>query len=437
MARAQTTIQDSTELSGTALFSGEDVHARLAPADAFTGFLFVRTDLPDSPVVPATVEALSDGFRCTTLSWNNVEVKAVEHLLSACVGLGVDNLIIELDGDEVPALGGCPMDYAEAIRAAGIVEQSSERPVLRLEETISVPEGRATVVAMPQDEGFTVSYVLDFDEGYHPTEAFTITVDADSYMRELAPARTFGLAEDYEEFENLSIGGGVTEENAFVLWRDGKVKKPLSGDPAELRFPDEAVRHKVVDLLGDLALVNADLQTRIVAVRSGHKLNTTLARRLHRLIEEEAGPEEYLDVMEIRRVLPHRYPFLMVDRVLRVEGENKIVAVKNVSINEPFFQGHYPEYPILPGVLQLEALSQTAGLLLLRKLEHTGKVCLLVKLDGVRLRRPVTPGDQLILEVEASRVRSRTAAVRGRGTVNGELACEAEMSFMLVDADAL
>ncbi len=437
MSRLQTTIQDSTELSGKALFSGQQVHVRLAPADAHTGFLFVRADLPDSPVVPATVEALGSGFRCTTLSWNNVEVKAVEHLLSACVGLGVDNLIIEVNGDEVPALGGCPMDYAEALQAAGIVELNTERRVLRIEETISVPEGRATIVAMPQEEGFTVSYVLDFDEGYHPTEAFTITVEPESYMRELAPARTFGLGEDYEQFERLSVGGGITEENAFVLCKDGSVKKPLSGCPAQLRFPDEAVRHKVVDLLGDLALVKADLQTRLVAVRSGHRLNIALARRFQRLLEGEAGPEEYLDVLDIRRVLPHRYPFLMVDRVLRVEGDNKIVAVKNVTINEPFFQGHYPEYPILPGVLQLEALSQTAGLLLLRKLEHTGKVCLLVRLDGVRLRRPVTPGDQLLLEVEATRVRSRTAVVRGRGTVNGQLACEAEMSFMLVDADAL
>jgi UDP-3-O-[3-hydroxymyristoyl] N-acetylglucosamine deacetylase/3-hydroxyacyl-[acyl-carrier-protein] dehydratase len=329
------------------------------------------------------------------------------------------------------------VEYGRALQEAGVAQQNAERPLLELEETVSVPLGSATIVAMPQPEGLTVSYVLDFDEGYWPTEAFTVSPEPEGFMRELAPARTFGLGDDYEEFKKLSIGGGISDENAFVLCKDGSVIRPRSGEPAELRFPNEAVRHKVVDLLGDLCLVNADIQARIFAVRSGHRLNIALARRLHQLMQEEAGREEYLDVLEVRRVLPHRYPFLMVDRVLRVEGENKIVAVKNVSINEPYFQGHYPDYPILPGVLQLEALSQTAGLLLLRKLEHTGKVCMLVSLDEVRLRRPVTPGDQLILEVEAVRVRSRTAMVRGKGSVNGETACEAEMSFMLVDADAL
>ncbi len=437
MGRAQRSIGKAVELSGTALFSGRDVQVRLLPAEAFTGLLFVRADLPDNPVIPANIEALSDSYRCTSLTWNHVEIKAVEHLLSACVGLGVDNLMIEVDGDEVPALGGCPLEYGRALQEAGIVDQSAERPLLELEDTVSVPEGHATIVAMPQEEGLTVSYVLDFDEGYWPTEAFTISLDPDSFMAELAPARTFGLGDDYEEFKRLSIGGGVTDDNAFVLRKDGSVVRPHSGQPAELLFPNEAVRHKVVDLLGDLAFVNADIRARVFAVRSGHKLNIALARRLDRLLREEAGREEYLDVLEVRRILPHRYPFLMVDRVLRIEGENRIVAVKNVSVNEPYFQGHYPDYPILPGVLQLEALSQTAGLLLLRKLEHTGKVCMLVSLDDVKLRRPVTPGDQLILEVEALRVRSRTALVRARGSVNGEIACEAEMSFMLVDADAL
>ncbi len=437
MPRPQHTIGRTAELSGTALFGGQEVNVRLRPADEFTGLLFTRSDLPDAPVVPANIEALGDGYRCTTLNWNDVEVRSVEHVLSACMGLGVDNLLIELDADEPPALDGSPLPYAEALMAAGIVEQSAERPVLELEQTVSVPEGRAIIFAMPQEEGFTVSYVLDFEEGYHPTQSFTVDIEPETYLEQVAPARTFGLNEDYEEFHELSLGGGITDENAFVLCKDGTVKKPRSGAEADLRFPDEAVRHKVADLLGDLALVNADPQTRVVAVRSGHRLNTALARRLHRVLEEEGGPEAQLDVMEIRRILPHRYPFLMVDRVLRVEGERKLVAVKNCSINEPYFQGHYPDYPILPGVLQLEALAQAAGLLLLRKLEHTGRVCLLVRLDSVKLRRPVRPGDQLTLEAEAIRVRSRTAQVKGRGTVNGEVACEAEMGFMLADRDAL
>ncbi len=362
MARPQRTIAQEAELSGTALFSGRPAAVRLRPAETSTGVLFVRTDLPDSPVVPATTEALGEGFRCTMLNWNNVEVRAVEHMLSACAGLHVDNLIVEMDGEEMPALGGCAADYARSLQDAGIVDQNAERPQLKLEQTVAIPQGHATIVAMPNEEGLTVSYVLDFDEGYGPTEALTISVEPERFMEELAPARTFGLEDDYEEFERLELGGGVTDDNAFVLCKDGSAKKPLSGEPAELRFPDEAVRHKVVDLLGDIALANVDLAAKIVAVRSGHRLNAVFATRLSRLLEGEERPQEYLDVREIRRVLPHRFPFLLVDRVLRIEGENKIVGLKNVSINEPFFQGHFPDLPIMPGVLQLEALAQTAGM---------------------------------------------------------------------------
>jgi len=435
--RPQRTISQAAVLSGPALFSGRPAKTRLVPAETSTGFLFVRTDLPDKPVLPATTSAVGDGFRCTSLSWNNVEVRAIEHILSACTGLQVDNLIIEVDGDEMPALGGCALEYATALKEAGIVEQKAERPVLRLEQPVTVWQDGAAIVAMPNDEGLAVSYVLDLNGGYRTTAAFTITVNADSFMGELAPARTFGLEEDYEEFRRLSLGGGVSDDNALVLCKDGSVRKPLSGAPAVLRYPDEPARHKVVDFLGDLALANTDLEAKVVAVKSGHRLNAAFAARLRRLIEQEAEPEQYVDVREIRRVLPHRYPFLMVDRILRIEGENKIVGLKNVSANEPYFQGHFPDYPIMPGVLQLEALAQTAGMLLLRKLEHTGKVALMVSMDGVKLRLAVKPGDQLILEAETLRLRSRLAVVKTRGTVNGETACEAEMTFMLADADAI
>jgi UDP-3-O-[3-hydroxymyristoyl] N-acetylglucosamine deacetylase/3-hydroxyacyl-[acyl-carrier-protein] dehydratase len=213
--------------------------------------------------------------------------------------------------------------------------------------------------------------------------------------------------------------------------------KPLSGDPAELRFPDEAVRHKILDLLGDIAVVNTDLQAKIVAVRSGHRLNCAFARQVRRLMEEQIRPPEHLDVAEIQRILPHRYPFLMIDRILRIEGEDRIVGLKNTSINEPFFQGHYPEFPVMPGVLQVEALAQTAGVLLLRRLEHAGQVALLVGMDGVKLRHPVRPGDQIVLEAEVLRMRRRAATVRTRGTVGGKVVCEAELRFMLADAGSL
>jgi UDP-3-O-[3-hydroxymyristoyl] N-acetylglucosamine deacetylase/3-hydroxyacyl-[acyl-carrier-protein] dehydratase len=290
---------------------------------------------------------------------------------------------------------------------------------------------------MPGGDGLSVSYVLNLADGYQHTQAFTTEVGPETFLEELAAARTFGIEDDYEEFQQLSLGGGIDDENAFVLCRGGVVRTPISRAEAKLRFPEEAARHKLVDLLGDLALAGLDLEARVLAFRSGHRLNGLFAQRLRSLLEEETGPAQYMDIGEIRRILPHRYPFLMVDRVLRVEGDSKVLAVKNVSVNEPFFQGHYPDQPIMPGVLQLEALAQTAGVLFLRRLEHTGKVPMLVGLDNVKLRRPVLPGDQLQLEAEALRFRSRLAMVKARATVNGEVTCEAEMTFMLADADAI
>ncbi len=437
MPRQQRTIGHAVELSGVGLFSGNEVSMRLLPAETSTGYLFVRTDLPDDPVIPATTEALGAGMQSTTLSWNEVEVKVVEHLLSACAGLHVDNLIIEVDGDEMPALGGCAAGYAEALREAGIVDQGAERPSLKLARPVTVSEGDSTIVALPDEEGLTLNYVLDLGDDYNTTQSFTVTVTPETFMSELAPARTFGREEDRQWFIDQSIGGGIDDANTFVLRKDGSAVQPRSGEPAELLFPDEAARHKAADLLGDMALAGVDLAARVVAIRSGHELNAVFAQRLSQLIEGEARAEEFLDVREIRRVLPHRYPFLMVDRVLRIEGENKIVTLKNVSVNEEFFQGHYPDYPIMPGVLQIEAMAQTAGLLFLRKLAHTGKVALVVSMDGVKLRRPVVPGDQLILEAETVRFRPRLAVVKARGTVNGQVACQADMTFMLADADSI
>ncbi len=437
MTRRQNTIRETAELCGRGLFSGDEARVRLCPADPSTGIVFVRRDLPDNPVVPALAEALGDGFRCTALQRNDVEVRSVEHLLSACMGLRVDNLVVEVEGEELPASGGSASAYVEAILEAGIEEQSTERQTLTLEEPVALSEQGASIVGMPAEEGLTLSYVLELDEAPVPPQVVTFRIEPDSYASEVAPARTFAVESAYEEFARRGAGGGVTDENALIIFRDGSVRTARNGMKAELLFPDEFARHKVLDLLGDLALTGVDVQGKIVAVRSGHKLNTAFAARLRSMLAEKRAPEEYLDIREIQRVLPHRFPFLMVDRILSIEEDNKIVGLKNISMNEPFFQGHYPDYPVMPGVLQIEAMAQVAGVLLLQKLEHTGKLALLVALDGVRLRRAVMPGDQLILEAEAARVRSRFAQVKARGLVNGEVCCEAEMRFMLVAPEVL
>ena len=439
MGRPQRTIKNTADISGKALFGGQETTVRLRPADPDTGVLFVRTDLPDDPVVPATVEALADGFQCTMLSWNEVQIRSPEHLLSACRGMGIDNLMVELDSPELPAGGGNAESFAQALLDAGRVDQDEQADCLELDDVVSISEGDASIVAMPSDEGLNISYLLEFVDGEEPPQAYSFSLENDNFLKEIAPARTFATDSVEQQFRERSIGGGVTDDNAVVVRSDGTVQKPLSQEETNLRFPEECARHKVLDLLGDLMLTNMDLQANIVAIRSGHDLNAAFAKRLSRLREEkETGPQEYLDIREIQKVLPHRYPFLMVDRVLDIiEEENKIIGVKNVSMNEQYFQGHYPTYPIMPGVLQLEALAQVAGVLLLQKLEHTGKLALMVSMSSVKLRRRVEPGDQLILEAEATRIRSRSAEIEAEASVDDETACEAQMRFMLVDADVM
>ncbi|MFP4176826.1 MAG: 3-hydroxyacyl-ACP dehydratase FabZ [Planctomycetota bacterium] len=450
MSRHQNTIAEPVEITGKALFSGDEVQVRLRSAEPGAGVLFVRTDLPDSPVVPATVENLGDGYRSTELraagepGREAATIRSPEHLLSACMGLRVDNLVVEVSGEEMPACGGCALPWAEALRESGIVEQSEEKPSFSIADPIAVSEQEATMTGTPAEEdeesgerGLEISYVLQFHNASRPPEVFACKITPENFMNELASARTFAEEEAYGQFEKRNLGGGVTDDNALVVFDDGSVRTPLSREKVEPRLPNEFARHKVVDVLGDLALAGLDIDGRIVAVRSGHGLNATFASRLRRAAEEGEGPEEYFDIRDIQEILPHRYPFLMVDRVLSIEEENKITGLKNVSVNEQYFQGHYPDYPVMPGVLQLEALAQVAGVLLLQKLEHTGKVAFMVSMEGVKLRKPVQPGDQLVLEAEAARVRSRSAQINARGLVRGEVACEAEMRFMLVDREVL
>jgi len=447
MAREEQTIADLIEISGKGLFSGQESTVRLYPAEPATGILFSRVDLPDSPVIPAEAGFIGEGFNCTVLRHNDVEVRSVEHFLSSCMALNVDNVLVEVNCDEMPAAGGCALPHAELLLETGFVQQGVKKRSLRLTNPVAVSEGNASIVGASSDdesadgaddEGLILNYILDFGqkEGIE-SQVATFPINAETFIKELAPARTWALEEAYEEFRKRRLGAGVTDENALVLFDDGSVRHPLSRKKAQVRFSNEFARHKLVDLLGDMALIGADLKGNITAVRSGHKLNAMFAGRIKQIFEREKEPEEYLDIREIRKILPHRYPFLMVDRILSMKDENKVVGIKNVSINEHFFQGHYPDYPVMPGVLQIEALAQVAGVLLLKKLEHSGKVAFMVSMDGVKLRRPVQPGDQLTLEAEIKRVRSRSAQVKAGARVDGRVACEAEMKFMLVDREAL
>jgi len=352
----------------------------------------------------------------------------VEHFLAACHGLRIDNATVVVDGDELPGMDGSAASYVDLIKEAGITEQKAERKVLRLEDSMVLREGDAVLVALPPtDEFLRIRYIPEYPDGIDASPV-RFQLKAGAFEEEVAAARTFVLESEIEELRAKGLGKGANEENTLVL--GGKT-------PPAMRMEREPTRHKILDLLGDLALLGADLQADIVANRSGHNLNQELVRRLRaelEALELASGTRESgYDILEIMQLLPHRYPFLLIDRVTEVEGFRRAVGVKNVTINEPFFQGHWPDQPMMPGVLQLEAMAQLAGFLLQRKLEHTGKLVVLASIDKVRFRGSVQPGDQLRVEAETIRLDRRRGQVKGIAKVGRRVVAEALLSFAMVD----
>ena len=430
MARKERSLKSSVELEGVALHSGDSVRVRLAPLSAGSGIVFRRSDLSNSADIPALPDHLIASARRTVLRRDGSEVGMVEHLLSAATGAQVDNILVEENGPEMPGFDGSTQPYLDALHEGGIVDQKAERKVLALTEPIVVQEGNAQLVALPpMTDGLHVHYIPEYPEGIDATPV-ALFVTPESYAREVAPARTFVRAEDVDKLLAAGYGKGATAENTVVLGGD---------EPPQMRVEREPTRHKIADLIGDLSLVGADIHANLIATCSGHGLNQELARELRFLLEaeeivsDEPASSGY-DIRDIMRVLPHRYPFLLVDRVLEVEGVRRAVGLKNVSINEEFFQGHWPDNPIMPGVLQLEAMAQLAGLLLVRKLEHTGKYAVLASIDKVRFRGTVVPGDQLRIEVETLRLNRNRGQVVGVTKVGRRMAAEATLSFALIDA---
>jgi UDP-3-O-[3-hydroxymyristoyl] N-acetylglucosamine deacetylase / 3-hydroxyacyl-[acyl-carrier-protein] dehydratase len=433
----QTTIKRPATVEGAGLFDGRPCRLRVLPAEADAGIAFVRTVAGGKEVrIPCSVENLLRRERRTALTNGEAAVATVEHVLSALVGLGIDNALVEVDAEEVPSIDGSPLPFVEAVAEAGLRELDAPREVYTIEEPLVVTRGEGSIAALPAPgEGLEILYELDYPQT--PAigrQVFAFSLGRGDYAAQVAPARTFLLEEEADLLRSQGLGAHLTPKDLCVIGADGPIDN-------ELRFVDEPVRHKVADLIGDLALVGRPLSGRIVATHSGHELNHALARRLREAIDEqEAGrklvsQEVAMDIRKVMRILPHRYPFLMIDRVLEMEGGRRAVAIKNITINEPYFQGHYPGQPVMPGVLILEAMAQLSGLLLSQELERTGKVGILLSMDRVKMRRPVRPGDQLILESEAIRVRARTGHCRCRARIGKDVAAEAEIKFMIVDPE--
>ena len=435
--KAQQTIENPAELKGRGLFTSEEVTLRFKPAPPGSGITFVRIDGPSQARIRAHVSNVTKRARRTSLRNGTLAIETVEHCLSALHGLGIDNVEIELNGGELPAGDGSSLPFVQAIQDAGLRVQEAERSPLVIEETIRVCEGDAELIAVPtESDCLEILYDLDYGpESPIPRQIFAIKLSDQVFCGEIAAARTFLLEEEARQFQAAGLGKHLTYRDVVVIGPDGVIDN-------ELRFPNECVRHKILDLIGDLYLAGRTIRGKIIARKSGHSLNHELVRQILETVHRRERANKLtssvaIDARQLRQILPHRYPFLLIDRVVEIEGERRAVGIKNVSINEPFFQGHYPAQPIMPGVLILEAMAQLAGILLSQKLEHAGKVAVLLSMDKVKFRRPVVPGDQLVLEVETLRVKARTGHVRCRATVDDAMASQAEIKFMLVDAEPL
>ena len=433
MAR-QRSITRPSRITDTGLFHADRSTLTFKPAPPGHGVVFVRSDLRNARV-PALADHVVPRARRTALRLGEAVVETTEHVLSAVWGLGIDNLIIELDGSEVPNVDGSATPFLEALRAAEPVEQDADREVFELIEPVSVRQDDAALAALPSDEpGMHVVYDLNYSRSPEiGRQVFSFSLGRDDYPAAVARSRTFSLRAEAEAALSQGLFTHLTPKKALVIGADGPIDNTL-------RYADEPVRHKVLDLIGDLALIGVPVQAKIVASRSGHPLNQKLAAALLRQVRGQRrdrlsrGAERF-DVRALFRMMPHRYPMLLVDRVLELDGVQRAVGVKNVTINEPFFQGHYPSAPIMPGVLVVEAMAQLSGVLIGQNFDQIGKLPVLLSMDRVKLRRPVTPGDQLILEAEAVRIRSRIAHMRCRAYVAEELAAEAEVKFMLTDKE--
>lgn len=446
----QQTLRQAVRYAGMGLHSGNRVNMAFLPAPPNTGIRFRRVDLDDKPEIEARVENVAQTNRSTTLAKGNAKIQTVEHVLAAFAGYEIDNAIIELDANEPPIADGSARQYCKMLDEAGIAPQGEKREAYRVTAPLELQTKDSLVSVFPH-EGFKISCTSADDTGRF-SQFLSVEVTPEIWKRDLAHARTFCFFDEIEYLIKNGLIKGGSLENAVVI-RDDAV---LTTEP--LRYPDEFVRHKILDMIGDLSLLGRPLWGHVVAVRPSHTVNCELARmigaqmrkplvamqtfapppgdisepRSVAAVQALVATGSSLNSEQLMQILPHRYPFLMVDRVTRIEG-NKITGIKNISVNEPYFQGHFPNHPIMPGVLQLEAIAQVAGILMLKQAENFGMLAYFMSAESVKWRKPVCPGDTLRIEVELLKSRGKIGKAKGICYVGDEPVSEAEVTFMLVD----
>ncbi len=436
MARTQQrTLGGECSFTGIGIHTGQETTVTFKPAPPNSGIVFVRVDLPGSPSLEALIchaVTSDDATRRTMLSSKGVNIMTVEHVLAALTGLGLDNVVVELDRDEPaePIDGSCG-PIVEILTAAGIVDQEEAVQHLRIIEPITVSEGDAYLTIAPYD-GFRISFTIDYDNPTIGTQYASFEINEDTFRKEIAPARTYALKRDIDGLKKQGLIKGGSLENSIVVGDDGVINK------GALRFPDEFVRHKILDLMGDLALLGMPIKGHVYSSKSGHASNVKFVRALEGAIS--TGKIRYeettsWDIDDIERVLPHRFPFLFVDRIVEM-GERRVVGLKNFSMNEWFFAGHFPGHPIVPGVILLEAMAQVGGFLLLSKIKDSDRektLAYFTAIENARFRRPVVPGDTVRFEMELLRLRRGICKMQGRALVDGEIAADGVFWSQLVE----
>ena len=448
----QQTLNREASYSGIGLHSGSRVTMTFLPAPPNSGIRFRRVDLEGKPEIEARVENVVENNRSTTLAKGNTRIHTVEHVLATFAGCAIDNVIVELDANEPPIGDGSAREYCKMVQSAGIVPQDERREPYTVTAPIELEMGETVMTFFP-DEAFKISCTSADKQGRF-TQFYSVELSPTTWEHDLAHARTFCFYEEIEYLINNGLIKGGSLENAVVI-RDDAV---LTTEP--LRYPDEFVRHKILDIIGDLSLLGRPLRGHLMAVKPGHAANCELVRRItaqmrkplvaaqafapppaaHKTAPMPEGASDAtkpqdgaMDINGVMKLLPHRYPFLLVDRVAKIDG-NHIIGIKNITINEPYFQGHFPGHPVMPGVLQLEAMAQVAGIVMLKTAENSGKIAYFMSAEDVKWRKPVLPGDVLEINVELTKMRGKIGKAKGVCKVGGEVVSEAAVTFMLVDA---